>query len=238
MTDTQKRKGAPRKSFSHDEISALRDEYIQIPDDLMMAVDKGFSEVLKALGEGGFYQLDSLSSLDCLKPHMHKKLQDFARVVKHRKSWYARLEVIRRKSPKLLSLLERQALKLDGIEGREAYISLQKALKACVDADESKAKEVDLAKRLENRAESLRKRAERGTSPTAERRARTARLCFYGGLLEAFCEQVSEHYTDFRCPITMLDAFAQKGMGGLSFSTKKNLKDLLDSAKNDQRNQK
>lgn len=233
MTDTQKRKGAPRKSFSYDEILALRDEYIQLPDDLMMAVDKGFSEVLKALGESRFHEME-LSSLDCLKPPMHKKLQDFARVVKHRKSWYARLEVIRRKPPKSLSLLERQALKLDGIEGREAYIALQKALKACIDADESKAKEVDLAKRLENRAESLRKRAERGTSPNAERRARTARLCFYGGLLEGFVKIVASQYQSVSDPIDFLKKIAEN-----TPLERKNCDDILkmlEDARGDKRN--
>ena len=223
MTDVKKRKGAPKKSFSHDEIEALRDAYIQIPEELMMAVDTGFSEVLKALGESGFYQLDTLSSLDCLKPHMHKKLQDFARVVKHRKAWYARLEVIRRKPPKSLSLLERQALKLDGLEGREAYISLQKALKACVDADESKAKEVDLAKRLENRAQSLSKKAERGTSPSAERRARTAWLCFLGSTFEKAVKIVGYE------PISFLEAVAEKANNPELFS-------LLDNVKKDKRN--
>nr|CRY94321.1 hypothetical protein [uncultured prokaryote] len=223
MTDTQKRKGAPRKSFSHDDIEALRDAYIEIPDELMMAVDTGFSEVLKALDDGGFHQLETLSSLDCLKPHMHKKLQDFARVVKHRKSWYARLEVIRRKPPKSLSLLERQALKLDGIEGREAYISLQKALKACVDADENRAKEVDLAKRLENRAESLRKQAERGTSPTAERRARTAWLCFLGATFEKATSIVGYE------PIAFLEGMAKQAQNAELFS-------FLEEVKQDKRN--
>lgn len=223
MTDTQKRKGAPRKSFSHDEISALMDEYVQIPDELMMAVDTAFSEVLKALGESGFHQMDTLSSLDCLKPSVHKKLQDFARVVRHRKAWYARLEVIRRKPPKSLSLLERQALKLDGIEGREAYIALQKALKACVDADENKAKEVDLAKRLENRAKSIEKRAERSTSPTAERRARTAWLCFLGSTFEKAVKIVGYE------PISFLEAVAEKANNPELFS-------LLDNVKKDKRN--
>lgn len=233
MTDTQKRKGAPKKSFSYDEILALRDEYIQIPDELMMAVDKGFSEVLKALGESRFHEME-LSSLDCLKPHMHKKLQDFARVVKHRKSWYARLEVIRRKSPKLLSLLERQALKLDGIEGREAYISLQKALKACVDADEAKAKEVDLAKRLENRAQSLTKKAEHGTSRTAERRARTARLCFYGGVLEAFSKLISKQFPNFSDPIVFLQTLAENSAFERKVSD--DILKMLEDARGDKRN--
>lgn len=227
MTDTQKRKGAPKKCFSYDEIEALRDEYIQIPDGLMMAVDKGFGEVLKVLSEGGGYQLDSLSSLDCLKAPMHKKLQEFARVVRHRKAWYARLEVIKRKDPKKLSILERQALRLDGIEGREAYIQLQKALKACVDADEDKAKEADLASRLENRAKSIEKRAERGTSPTAERRerrARTAWLCFIGSTFEKAVKIVGYE------PISFLEGLAKQANNHELFS-------LLDEVKKDKRNQ-
>jgi len=237
MTDTQKRKGAPKKCFSHDEIEALRDEYIQIPDDLMMAVDKGFGEVLKVLSEGGYYQLDSLSSLDCLKAPMHKKLQEFARVVRHRKAWYARLQVIKTKDQKRLNVLERQALKLSEMEGREAYIQLQKALKACIEADENKAKEVELARRLENKAKSLEKQASRGTSETAERRARTTRLCFHGSLLEAFCGfvEAEPNYKSFGSPIVLLKAIAEKGMK-LSPSTKRQIDELLESAKNDRRN--
>lgn len=234
MTDVKKRKGAPKKNFSHDEIDSLIGEYRQIPEELMMAVDKGFSEVLCALQDSIFYQSDSLTSLDCLKPQMHKKLQDFARVVKHRKVWYARLEVIKGKSSKQLSILERQALSLDGIEGREAYILLQKALKACVDADENKAKELDLAKRFENRAESLKKRADGGTSITAERRARTARLCFYGGLLEAFCELAAQREVGFIQPIYFFRALAK----GNSFNeaVKQQMFELLDKAQVDKRN--
>lgn len=158
---------------------------------------------------------------------MHKKLQEFARVVRHRKAWYARLEVIKRKDPKKLSILERQALRLDGIEGREAYIQLQKALKACVDADENKAKEADLASRLENRAKSIEKRAERGTSPTAERRerrARTAWLCFIGSTFEKAVKIVGYE------PISFLEGLAKQANNHELFS-------LLDEVKKDKRNQ-
>lgn len=238
MTDEKKRKGAPRRSFADLEIELLVDEYKQIPDDLLMAVDRGFGEVLKALVKTSFFSCGGvLSSRDCLNDELHKKLQAFSKVIEHRKAWYARLQVIKSKDPKRLNVLERQALKLSEMEGREAYIQLQKALKACIEADENKAKEVELARRLENKAKSLEKQASRGTSETAERRARTTRLCFHGSLLEAFCGfvEAEPNYKSFGSPIVLLKAIAEKGMK-LSPSTKRQIDELLESAKNDRRN--
>lgn len=225
MTDEKKRKGAPRRSFADLEIELLVDEYKQIPDDLLMAVDRGFGEVLKALGKTSFFSCGGvLSSRDCLNDELHKKLQAFSKMIEHRKAWYARLQVIKTKDQKRLNVLERQALKLSEMDGREAYIQLQKALKACVEADENAAKTIELAKRLENRATSLQKRSERGTSPTAaERRARTAWLCFLGSTFETAVKIVGYE------PISFLEAVAEKANNPELFS-------LLDNVKKDKRN--
>jgi len=224
MASEEKRKGAPRRSFVDLEVEQLVDEYKQIPDELMMAVDRGFTEVMNALSKKSFFNCGGMrSSRDCLDDVLHKKLQAFSKVVEHRKVWYARLQVIKSKDPKRLNVLERQALKLSEMDGREAYIQLQKALKACVEADENAAKTIELAKRLENRATSLQKRSERGTSSTAEHRARTAWLCFLGSTFETAVKIVGYE------PISFLEAVAEKANNPELFS-------LLDNVKKDKRN--
>lgn len=233
------KRGAPKKNFTCDQIEQLMEEFDKrVP--WHMAVDEGFHKAFKRLNSTDFFIADGhFTTREVLRnsddsDEIHRLISRFANVTAERKKWYARLNAIKAKSVESLTSLEKIALDLSKLNTRDAFIQCEKALKACVDIDEQKAQTKAELKRVEARAKAIEMREKRGTSPQAERKARTARLCFYGGVLEGFSKILGENgHQDLINPLSLLRLFVGAFKDPL---IKEQLQEYLAQVESDKRN--